>query len=98
MTADGPSTNFVGAPELRVAHRTSARGDVRIAQRNSTLELNEMQADFAQIERRARAMRVEALWTIAGTLRDWMMIGLGRFRAAARGGTYAGLHRSPHTG
>jgi len=76
----GPSGLTQELPQTRGA----ASAQAAIPRRNTALDWAGMQLDIAAIERRARAMRAEAVWSIAHAVREWLVTGLGRGQAAAR--------------
>jgi len=64
--------------------------------RNMPLDWLEMQQEIALIERRARAMRAEAAWSIARAVRAWVATGLGRVRSSVRSQAQTRIDRTGH--
>lgn len=73
-----------GATDRRAAPTDPVAGP-GIAHRSTGLDWDELRHDIALIERRARAMRAEAVWSIARAVREWMVAELGRTRPETLG-------------
>lgn len=97
MIADRLKMSLAAAVESADGSQSPTAGDTVVAQRTTTLDWDEVQRDVALIERRARAMRAEAVWSIAGAIREWVATGLGRAQPASRSAKVRGRpYRSRH--
>jgi hypothetical protein len=73
-----------------------ANTDTLSPRRSTVLDWDEMRHDVALIERRARAMRAEAAWSIARAVREWMVADLGRARPPAQSSDAMRNERTGH--
>lgn len=70
-----------------------AQANAGISRRSTSLDWEEAMLDYVEIEKRAQAMRSEAAWNSARTVKDWVVAVFRRGKAKAGSAAQASLER-----